>query len=54
MKIFIIIIIVVTGLFIALSERADTLSITLWFVVAVGITVVWSIKTLARQREAYQ
>ena len=32
-----------TGELIALSERADTLSIALWFVVAIGITVIWSI-----------
>jgi hypothetical protein len=38
---------------IALSERADTLSIALWFVVAVGITIYWSVKTPARQKEAY-
>jgi len=43
-----------TGELIALSERADTLSIALWFAVAVGITVIWSIKTPARRREAYQ
>ena len=42
-----------TGELIALSERADNLSIALWFVVAIGITILWSIKTPARQKEAY-
>ena len=42
-----------TGELIALSERADTLSIALWLVVAIGITVIWSTKTPARQKEAY-
>ncbi len=42
-----------TGELIALSERADTLSIALWFVVAIGIAVIWSVKTPARQKEAY-
>ena len=42
-----------TGELIALSERADNLSIALWFVVAIGITVIWSTKTAARQKEAY-
>ena len=42
-----------TGELIALSERADTLSIALWFVVAVGITIYWSVKTPVRQKEAY-
>ena len=42
-----------TGELIALSERADNLSIALWFVVAIGITILWSIKTPARQKETY-
>ena len=42
-----------TGELIALSARADTISIGLWFVVAIVITVVWSSKTLVRQKEAY-
>lgn len=42
-----------TGELIALTERADTISIGLWFVVAIVITVVWSSKTLVRQKEAY-
>jgi membrane protease YdiL (CAAX protease family) len=42
-----------TGELIALSERADTISIGLWLVVAMVITVVWSSKTLVRQKEAY-
>ena len=42
-----------TGELFALSERADTLSIALWFVVALGITVIWSTKTFTRQKEAY-
>lgn len=42
-----------TGELIALSERADTLSIVLWIVVAIGITVIWSAKKPARQIEAY-
>ena len=43
-----------TGELIALSERADTFSIALWFVVAIGLTVIWSTKTPARQKEVYQ
>ena len=42
-----------TGELIALNERADTLSIVLWFVTAIGITVIWSLRTPARQKEAY-
>jgi len=34
-----------TGELFALSERADSLSIALWFVVALGITIAWSTKT---------
>jgi membrane protease YdiL (CAAX protease family) len=42
-----------TGELIALSERADTFSTALWFIVAIGITLLWSVKTPARQKEAY-
>ena len=38
-----------TGELIALTERADTYSIALWFVAAVGITAIWGAKTLKRQ-----
>jgi len=41
-----------TGELIALSERADTLSIALWFVAAVGITIIWSVKAPTLQKEA--
>jgi membrane protease YdiL (CAAX protease family) len=41
-----------TGELIALSERADTLSIALWFVAAIGITIIWSAKPSIRQKEA--
>lgn len=37
----------------ALSERADTLSIALWFVAALGIIVIWNTRTFTRQKEAY-
>lgn len=37
-----------TGELIALSERADTISIGLWFVAAIGITVIWGAKTFTR------
>jgi membrane protease YdiL (CAAX protease family) len=42
-----------TGELLTLSERADTYSIMLWFVVAISITAVWSTKTFTRQKEAY-
>ena len=42
-----------TGELFTLSERADTLSILLWFVAAVAITVIWSTKTFTRQKEVY-
>jgi len=35
-----------TGELIALTERADTYSIALWFVAAIGITAIWGAKTL--------
>jgi membrane protease YdiL (CAAX protease family) len=40
-----------TGELFALSERADSLSIALWFVVALGITIVWSTKTLVLKKK---
>jgi len=42
-----------TGELFALSESADMLSIALWFVAAVGITVVWSTKTFTPRKEVY-
>ncbi len=39
-----------TGELFTLSERADNLSIALWFVVAVGITAIWGAKTLVREK----
>jgi membrane protease YdiL (CAAX protease family) len=38
-----------TGEMIALTERADTYSIALWFVAAIVLAVVWSIKTPKHQ-----
>jgi membrane protease YdiL (CAAX protease family) len=38
-----------TGELSTLSERADTISIGLWFVAAIGITVIWGTKTLCRE-----
>lgn len=38
-----------TGELIALTERADTFSIILWFVAAIVITIRWSAKTPKRQ-----
>ncbi len=38
-----------TGELIALSERADTISIGLWFVAAIGIAVIWGAKTFMRE-----
>jgi membrane protease YdiL (CAAX protease family) len=35
----------------ALSERADSLSIALWFVAAAGITIAWSTKTLVLNKK---
>jgi len=37
-----------TGELIALTERADAFSILLWFAAAIGITIVWGGRTLAR------
>jgi hypothetical protein len=42
-----------TGELFTLSERADTYSILLWFVAAIGITVIWSAKTFTVRKEAY-
>lgn len=39
-----------TGELIAITERADTISILLWVVVAIGITVLWGSNTFTRQR----
>lgn len=38
-----------TGELFALSARADTYSILLWFVAAIAITVIWGAKTLRRK-----
>lgn len=38
-----------TGELFTLTERADTYSIGLWFVAAIGITVIWGAKTLCRE-----
>jgi uncharacterized protein len=42
-----------TGELFTLSERADTYSILLWFVVAIGITVIWNAKAITQRKEAY-
>ena len=42
-----------TGELFTLSERADTYSILLWFVAALGITVIWSTKSFTQRKEAY-
>ena len=39
-----------TGELIALSERADTFSIYLWFVVAICLAAGWSLKALPRKK----
>jgi membrane protease YdiL (CAAX protease family) len=38
-----------TGELIALTERADTISIALWFVATIGIALIWGAKTFAFQ-----
>lgn len=38
-----------TGELFALTERADTISILLWIVAAIGITAIWGAKTLSRR-----
>lgn len=40
-----------TGELLAITERADTYSILLWFVAAIGITVIWGAKTLKHEKE---
>jgi uncharacterized protein len=42
-----------TGELFTLTERADTYSILLWFVVAIGIMVIWSVKAFTHQKVAY-
>ncbi|MBL8061785.1 MAG: CPBP family intramembrane metalloprotease [Anaerolineales bacterium] len=42
-----------TGELFTLSERADTYSILLWFVAAIGITVIWSAKAITQRKQAY-
>lgn len=42
-----------TGELFTLSERADTYSILLWFVAAIGITVIWSAKSFTQRKEAH-
>lgn len=39
-----------TGELIALSERADTFSIYLWFIVAICLAAGWSLKALSRKK----
>lgn len=39
-----------TGELIALTERADTYSIVLWYVAAIGITAIWGVKTLTHEK----
>lgn len=43
-----------TGEIIAITERADAISIFLWFVVAIGIVIVWGPTTFTRKQEAMQ
>jgi membrane protease YdiL (CAAX protease family) len=42
-----------TGELFMLTERADTLSILLWFVAAIAITAIWSARGSARRKVAY-
>ncbi|MBK9601636.1 MAG: CPBP family intramembrane metalloprotease [Anaerolineales bacterium] len=42
-----------TGELFTLSERADNLSIALWFIAGVILAVVWSAKTFKRREEVY-
>ena len=39
-----------SGELLAITERADTISILLWVVVAIGITILWGANTFTRQR----
>jgi membrane protease YdiL (CAAX protease family) len=41
-----------TGELIAITERADTYSILLWFVAAIVVTVIWGAETLTRHEGA--
>lgn len=41
-----------TGELIALTERADTYAIVLWYVVGIGITAIWGAQTLTREQKA--
>lgn len=43
-----------TGELIAISERADTYATLLWFVAAIGITVLWGAKTFTRQPHGHR
>jgi len=38
-----------TGEMIALTERADTISMALWFVLAISVTLIWGTRTLTRK-----
>lgn len=40
-----------TGELIALSEHAETYSIALWFVAAIGIAVIWGTKTFTHEKQ---
>jgi uncharacterized protein len=40
-----------TGELIALSETAETYSIVLWFVAAIGIVIIWGAKTFTRGKQ---
>lgn len=40
-----------TGELIALSERAETYSIVLWSVAAIGIVMIWGAKTFTREKQ---
>jgi membrane protease YdiL (CAAX protease family) len=41
-----------TGELIAITERADTFSILLWFVAAIVVTIIWGAETLTRNEGA--
>ena len=43
-----------TGELIALTERADTIAILLWFVAAFGITIIWGAETFTRHPEGQE
>ena len=43
-----------TGELIALTERADTYSIALWFVAAIIVTLIWGARTLMRKSNTIQ